>query len=389
MTQENQKNYPEQMYDLLYKANLIGEGKVIIKAKMQRGAVSRSSDGKNWEKMEMLTFDQSETSVTMIPVVNLRTGIIEGDWTLGLTKEEVEKINQSANVPIYYSNDKKEGDTPVLVMHNMELNLSNPIEKSIFNILAYNDAIALSKDEMTEDQDYYFFSPADSLKKKKEEINFKKEAILLDKNLSLEGKLQLLTLLKFEKGVYVDEQSNEEEKLFTFTELAFEIPKDILQVNAYERKETRIAIHMLINHHALVAPNGHLGAIYHPSTSASQAYGELLGATMEEAIKNFGKLENSELSRKYKQIVDGVYEGGSILDRVASKGELAASELMQQVKMQAEYQLPVKIGKTWLTKVSRPGIEAYLKSESVEFDSKARTKDLRDLAKKTFEEKDK
>jgi len=56
MTQENQKNYPEQMYDLLYKANLIGEGKVIIKAKMQRGAVSRSSDGKNWEKMENANF---------------------------------------------------------------------------------------------------------------------------------------------------------------------------------------------------------------------------------------------------------------------------------------------------------------------------------------------
>ena len=126
--------FPDEIYDLLYKANLLGEGKVIIKGHFSLTTAPRKGEDGVWRDVKVVDTDTTMDSMTLVPLQDIN-GRVLGDWTQGLTSEEIKRIHEEARVPIYYSDDEKNGDSYIKIYHNQVLDLSDPVHMSIFKII--------------------------------------------------------------------------------------------------------------------------------------------------------------------------------------------------------------------------------------------------------------
>ena len=377
--------YPDEIYDLLYKANLIGEGEVIIKGHFSLTKAPRKGEDGVWRDVKVVDQDTTMDHMTLVPIQDVN-GRILGDWSQGMTSEDIKKIHEEARVPMYYANHEKHGDSYVKVSHNQVLNLSDPVHMSIFRIIYPNQAIALKKEDLTEDQDYYFFSPVEDKKKKTEAFNVKQAAVDLVKGLAQDAKFEIIELLKHESGLIVPENANEEDKIILFQEQCWNNPKEVLRVFKYKHKKKRLMLYVLVNHNVLVSPNfNHTGPFYRPSVTPGQDFGELIGDSVENAVMNLGKTNNSDLKRSYDKILDGSYRKKDPLEDIINKSSADIDKLVEQLSDRPAYELPEKINKTWLLKTIKPGLMAYLTKEGVSFKEDMTNKALREMAIKHFE----
>tara|TARA_Y100000592_G_scaffold20846_1_gene32030 strand:+ start:4794 stop:5948 length:1155 start_codon:yes stop_codon:yes gene_type:complete len=369
--------YPDDLYDDLYDAGLIGDGKVIVLAKIQNAVVERRESGSNtWKEVTMPVFDQTHTAQVFVPVIDQNTGLVMGDWRRGLTSEQIKRINEEANVPIYSADD----DSPIMVTHQMELDLANPIHKSKFEILKHNDGIALSNESITEDQEFYFYSPKQEKRNREKELQTKQLAVNLISELAQKGKEEILLLMKYEKQLYISPAATAEDKLLLFQELCWEQPKDIVEIHAMQKKTSRIMLRVLVEH-AVLYSNNPFGPFYRPSNVDGQEYGEMIGENVDEAIKNIGRPENADLQRAYTSIVEGKYNPENPLLGTIQSEMTGYSNLLENIQERAEYELPVKITNAWIRRTSKSGLLAYLKHKEVENVSETTSnKKLRELA---------
>ena len=354
--------FPEEIYDLLFKAKLIGEGKVIIKGHYSMSTAPRKGEDGVWRDVKVVDQDSTMDSMTLVPILDVNNRVL-GDWTIGLTSEEIKRIHEEARVPKYYADDEKHGDSYIKVSHNQVLDLTDPVHMSMFRIIYPNQAIALNKEDLTEDQDYYFYSPVEEKKKKRKDFNVKQAAVDLIAGLAQEAKFEILELMQNESGLTIPENANEEDKIILFQEQCWDNPKEVLRIFKYKHKEKRIMLYALINHNILVSPNFNLsGPYYRPSVNANQEFGDLIG--LRNLLRN-----------------------GVILDDIINKTGEEMDALIEQINVSPEYELPEKITKKWLSKTIKPGLQAYLEKEGVKFDEDVTNKVLRELAIKNFESK--
>lgn len=378
------KLYPEELYDLLYKANLIGNGKVVVRGHYSVTTAPRRGEDGVWRDVSVVDNDTTHDSMTIVPFKDIN-GRIAGDWTDGLSSEEVKKIHEEAKVPIFYCDDKEHGDTSIKIYHNQEFDLSDPIQMATFKIIYQNDAIATSYENLTGDQDYYFFSPKEEKRKKQTVYSEKQAAVDLIKELTQEAKFEILDIMTYESGLKIPEALNEEDKLMLFQDQCWENPKEILRINAIENKNKRIIIYTLVSHNFLLSPNfDFTGPFYRQSVTPGQEFGELIGETIEESVKNIGKTANSDLVRRYDSIVDGSYNKDNFLDTIIQKPTNEVEELFA-IAQSNDYELPEKITKTWIARTIKEGLIAYLTQENVKFEEDANIKSLRELAFNHFD----
>jgi len=379
------KLYPDELYDILYKANLIGEGKVIIKGHYSVTTAPRRGEDGVWRDVQVVETDTTMDSMTIVPFKDVN-GRIAGDWTDGLSSEEVKRIHEEAKVPIFYCDDKDNGDTSIKIHHNQEFDLSDPIQMATFKIIYQNNAIATSYEDMTDDQDYYFFSPVEEKRKKKSVYSEKQASVDLIKELTQEAKFEILDIMTFESKLKTPENANEEDKLMIFQDQCWENPKEILRINKIDNKSKRLIIYNLISYNVLLSPNfDFVGPFYRHSVTPGQEYGEMLGDTIEEAVQNIGKNSNSDLMRQYDKIKNGTFYDKTTLDNIIHKPINEVEELFATVTSETKYELPEKITKTWLTRTIRDGLIAYLENENVNYSEDSNTKQLRSLAIKHFD----
>jgi hypothetical protein len=383
-TKSYRKLYPDELYDILYKANLIGEGKVIIKGHYSVSTAPRRGEDGVWRDVQVVDRDTTMDNMTIVPFKDVN-GRIAGDWTDGLSSEEVKRIHEEAKVPIFYCDHKEHGDTSIKIHHDQEFDLSDPIQMATFKIIYQNNAIATSQEYMTDDQDYYFFSPVEEKRKKKSVYSEKQAAVDLIKELTQEAKFEILEIMTFESKLKIPEGSNEEDKLMIFQDQCWENPKEILRINKIDSKNKRLIIYNLISYNVLLSPNfDFVGPFYRHSVTPGQEYGELLGETIEEAVQNIGKNSNSDLMRQYDKIKNGTFYESSTLENIIQKPINEVEELFATVTQDTKYELPAKITKTWLTRTIRDGIIAYLESIDAKFSTESTTKDLRAKAMEYF-----
>tara|TARA_Y100000588_G_scaffold137027_1_gene150728 strand:+ start:1192 stop:2367 length:1176 start_codon:yes stop_codon:yes gene_type:complete len=384
-TTSSRNLFPEEIYDLLFKAKLLGEGKVIIRGHYSMSTAPRKGEDGVWRDVKVVDQDSTMDSMTLVPILDVNNRIL-GDWTIGLTSEEIKRIHEEARVPKYYADNEKHGDSFIKVSHNQVLDLTDPVHMSIFRIIYPNQAIALSKEDMTEDQDYYFYSPVEEKKKKAKDFDVRQAAVDLIAGLAQEAKIEILKLMEHESGLNIPENANEEDKIILFQEQCWDNPKEVLRIFKYKHKEKRLMLYTLVGHNILTSPNFNLtGPYYRPSVNENQEFGDMIGETTAEAIKNLGKTANSDLKRTYDKIVKGTYHKPSALDDIINKTGEEMDAMIEQINVRPAYELPEKITKKWLSKTIKPGLQAYLEKGSVKFNEDATIKDLRALALKHFE----
>ena len=379
-TKSLRKLYPEHLYDDLFQAGLVGEGIVKIMGHYTTRKEPRRGRDNVWRDTDILIHDSTRDSMTLVPVKDYNGRII-GDWTTGLSSEQVKRIHEEAGVPIFVVDQDNKSDSEIRVHHSMQLDLSDPVQNAKFKVIVHNNEIALRKEDLTEDQDYYFFSKAEENNKKKEQMHVKEAAVNLIRELSQEAKEEILELMTYESKLVIPESANIEDKLLLFQEQCWDNPKEIVRVYKIEDKSKRIVLYVLLQHNVIVSSNyDYTGPFYRPSATPHQEYGEGIGESVTEACANLGKPACADLYRKYLDIRKGVKEE-SFIDKIIDNSDDAMSKILKQVNEMPEYELPENITNTWIKNAPKVGLETYLNREGVRFEDGLINKQLRDLAR--------
>lgn len=380
--QSSARLFPDDLYEDLYDAGLIGEGSVYIYGHFTTTMQPRMNDSdKVWRDTKVVDLDTTLDTMSMVPILD-ENGRILGDWTQGLSIEQIKRINEEAGVPIYRANDKdhEHGDTPILVHHGMKLDLADPRQMSKFKILYFNDAIALNKKDILEDQDFYFFIPEEEKREKKASFDLRREAINLVNNLGDEAKIEILNIMSYEHGVVIPESASDSDIVMLFEEQCWDKAAQVLTVYKYPFKETRLMLYTLVAHNVIMSTShSYKGPFHRLSTEAGRDFGELIGENIGEAIKNLGKRENSDLVRKYQSIKSGTIKEEDAVSKLMKTGESKLANLIEQAVLgQVEYQLPDKITKNWINKAKKHALQAYLSKYEIEFQDDETNAQLRE-----------
>lgn len=214
--------------------------------------------------------DNRRTSEYYAPI-DAGNSRVEGDWRIGLTAEEVKIINEECGVPIFTPASR------LFLHHGKRFDMSNPIHVAEYRILATQNLVALGKRNVASGQRYYWHDEANIAREREIERNIKRNAIKMDDNYSDEEKADLLMLISFERKLGISNNLTKEMAREAFADLAYNNPRDLVEVEALTHKDYRLLLHRAFTL-GILFKEGDRGMVTRPS-------GVKLADTFEDAVK--------------------------------------------------------------------------------------------------------
>lgn len=229
--------YPSKYHNLLIKAGLIGSGtKIILGSHGDKKKLVLDEETNAWVESEEYEVDFRQAKTIGCPALTA-DGRIVGDWTVSLTKEEVDIVNKECGITRFEEN------TPIPIFSGRNYDLSDPRDMAEYRVLLETGIVSMSRDAMAGGQRFYVFCPIEEAKAKEAGRQLKRTAIRLEASLSLSEKLEILQIANFKYKLGFPYEMSDDQVRTIFANMAYDGAfKRLITVSEMKDK----AIYMLL-----------------------------------------------------------------------------------------------------------------------------------------------
>jgi hypothetical protein len=302
MGNNTRQEYSSEHFELLKKAGLLGEGIVVIRAKVSDDRRSMSKDGRNWNmnpKTAPPSTDRTNLTDYAVPV---REGTrIKGYWRNRVTQEEAQVLEYDLGIPTFtyaqpgQTKDNPIKDTQVPLFDGKEYDLSDPIQKAEWDVVKHSSLVAENRMKAWSDDWCSFYYVEVEKEQEAVQLDVKEQLDFIEqaRKIGREEKALVSRLMHYRGVRPIEDYARANESLLEmmFDSCILSMPEQLKVVIALRDKPMYLKLYQLIEH-GRVEKYGTDGPYHVERTNAAQERGRLLGNTTEEAVLNLKATDN-------------------------------------------------------------------------------------------------
>lgn len=296
------QEYSKEHYDLLKKAGLIGEGTIIIRAKISSDKRPYSPDGRNWTtnpRNGVPTMDRTAITDYAVPVVEGNR--VKGYWRNKVNAAEAEVLQYDLGIPVYdFARPGKDKDNPIPdsqipLFDGKEYDLSDPAQMAEWNVVQHSSLLAPTQEAAFSDDwcSFYWVNVDKQQAQMRVEVDSQLDFIVSAKGYDRNEKCHVARIMHHKGYRTIENIATATDSLLemVFDSSILNLPAQLKECMAVKDKVMTLKLYSLVEM-GRVERYGIEGPYYHERTNPQQERGKLLGNTTEEAVYNLKATDN-------------------------------------------------------------------------------------------------